>query len=65
MSENGHKNKIIELPISITVRELAQTMEASPIEVLHRHHARLPASHSWLGCLSALSPFLGSLVQFA
>ncbi len=34
MSENGHKSKVIELPISITVRELAQTMEASPIEVI-------------------------------
>jgi translation initiation factor IF-2 len=34
MSENGQENKIIELPISITVRELAQTLEASPIEVI-------------------------------
>jgi translation initiation factor IF-2 len=34
MSENGQENKIIELPVSITVRELAQTLEASPIEVI-------------------------------
>jgi translation initiation factor IF-2 len=34
MSENEQETKIIELPISITVRELAQTLEASPIEVI-------------------------------
>ena len=34
MSENGQETKIIELPISITVRELAQTLDASPIEVI-------------------------------
>jgi translation initiation factor IF-2 len=34
MSDNGHEAKIIELPLSITVRELAQTMEASPIDVI-------------------------------
>jgi translation initiation factor IF-2 len=34
MSENGHKNKTIELPASITVRELAQSMQSSPIEVI-------------------------------
>ncbi len=34
MSENGQETKIIELPVSITVRELAQTLEASPIEVI-------------------------------
>ena len=33
MSENGH-NKRIELPASITVRELAQNIEASPIDVI-------------------------------
>jgi translation initiation factor IF-2 len=33
MGENGH-NKAIELPAIITVRELADTMEASPIEVI-------------------------------
>ncbi|MGW8250423.1 MAG: translation initiation factor IF-2, partial [Anaerolineales bacterium] len=33
MSENGHGN-IIELPPSITVRELAQSINASPIEVI-------------------------------
>jgi len=32
MSENGHK--IIELPASITVRELALSIEASPIDVI-------------------------------
>ncbi len=32
MSENGHKK--IELPNSITVRELAQRMESSPIQVI-------------------------------
>ena len=34
MSDNGHKNKSIELPASITVRELAQSIETSPIEVI-------------------------------
>ncbi len=34
MSENGHKTKTIELPASITVRELAQTMQSSPIEII-------------------------------
>ncbi len=34
MSDIGQETKIIELPISITVRELAQTLEASPIEVI-------------------------------
>lgn len=34
MSENGQENKIIDLPVSITVRELAQTLDASPIEVI-------------------------------
>ncbi len=34
MSENGRKTKSIELPTSITVRELAQSIEASPIEVI-------------------------------
>ena len=33
MSKNGQKN-IIELPMSLTVRELADTMKASPIEVI-------------------------------
>ncbi|MCK4963118.1 MAG: translation initiation factor IF-2 N-terminal domain-containing protein, partial [Anaerolineales bacterium] len=33
MGENGH-NKPIELPASITVRELAESIEASPIEVI-------------------------------
>lgn len=33
MSDNGH-SKTIELPISITVRELAQTIKASPIEII-------------------------------
>lgn len=33
MSENG-RNKTIELPPTITVRELAQSIEASPIEVI-------------------------------
>ena len=32
MSENGHKK--IELPASITVRELAQMIQASPIQVI-------------------------------
>jgi translation initiation factor IF-2 len=34
MSDNGHINKSIELPASITVRELAQSIETSPIEVI-------------------------------
>jgi translation initiation factor IF-2 len=33
MGENGH-NKSIELPASITVRELAESIQASPIEVI-------------------------------
>jgi translation initiation factor IF-2 len=33
MGENGH-NKSIELPPSITVRELAESIQASPIEVI-------------------------------
>jgi translation initiation factor IF-2 len=32
MSENG--NKIIEIPLNITVRELAETIETSPIDVI-------------------------------
>ncbi len=32
MSENGHKT--IEIPASITVRELAETIQASPIDVI-------------------------------
>jgi translation initiation factor IF-2 len=34
MSENGHKSKTINLPASITVRDLAQAINASPIEVI-------------------------------
>ncbi len=34
MSESGQKTKTIELPISITVRELAQSINASPIDVI-------------------------------
>jgi len=34
MSENGQETKQIELPISITVRELAQTLDASPIDII-------------------------------
>ena len=34
MSGNGQISKSIELPASLTVRELALTMEASPIEVI-------------------------------
>lgn len=34
MSDNGHKTKTIELPASITVRELAQSIQSSPIEVI-------------------------------
>ncbi|OQY36196.1 MAG: translation initiation factor IF-2 [Anaerolineaceae bacterium 4572_5.1] len=34
MSENEQNSKKIELPISITVRQLAEVLEASPIEVI-------------------------------
>jgi translation initiation factor IF-2 len=34
MGENGHNEKRIELPANITVRELAQTIKASPIEII-------------------------------
>jgi translation initiation factor IF-2 len=34
MSDNGHNEKTIELPASITVRELAQSIQSSPIEVI-------------------------------
>jgi translation initiation factor IF-2 len=34
MSENGHGNETIELPQTITIRELAQTIKASPIEII-------------------------------
>jgi translation initiation factor IF-2 len=34
MGENGHNSKKIELPAQITVRELAQTIQSSPIEVI-------------------------------
>jgi translation initiation factor IF-2 len=34
MSENGQEIKQIELPVSITVRELAETLDASPIEII-------------------------------
>ncbi len=34
MSENGRNTKTIELPATITVRGLAQVIEASPIEVI-------------------------------
>ncbi|MCK5430339.1 MAG: translation initiation factor IF-2, partial [Anaerolineales bacterium] len=34
MSENGNNSKTIELPAHITVRDLAQAIEASPIEVI-------------------------------
>lgn len=34
MSENGHTQKTIELPVTMTVRELADTIEASPIDVI-------------------------------
>ena len=34
MSDNGQKNKTIELPPSITVRELAKTIDTSPIEII-------------------------------
>ena len=34
MSENGRSTKIIELPPTITVRELARTIQSSPIEII-------------------------------
>ncbi len=34
MSDNGHSTKTIELPSNITVRELAQIIQSSPIEVI-------------------------------
>lgn len=34
MSDNGHNTKTIELPATITVRELAQIIQTSPIEVI-------------------------------
>lgn len=34
MSENGHDTKVIELPANITVRELAQIINTSPIDVI-------------------------------
>ncbi|RPI34888.1 MAG: translation initiation factor IF-2 [Chloroflexota bacterium] len=34
MGDNGHNTKTIELPASITVRELAQSIHSSPIEVI-------------------------------
>ena len=34
MSENGQEIKQIDLPMSITVRELANTLDASPIEII-------------------------------
>lgn len=34
MSENGQKTKAIELPASITVRELAKAIDSSPIEII-------------------------------
>jgi len=34
MSENGNNSKKIELPSSITVRDLAQIMQTSPIDVI-------------------------------
>ena len=34
MSENGQTEKYIELPGSMTVRELSQTLKASPIEII-------------------------------
>jgi translation initiation factor IF-2 len=34
MSENGEEIKQVELPVSITVRELAQVLDASPIEII-------------------------------
>ncbi len=34
MSDNGRNNKIIELPATVTIRDLAREMEVSPIEVI-------------------------------
>jgi len=34
MGENGHGNEVIELPQTITIRELAQAIKASPIEII-------------------------------
>src|SRR5512139_3746751 len=34
MSENGYKTQTIELPPTITVRDLAKLMESSPIEII-------------------------------
>ncbi len=34
MSDNGHKTKTLEIPASLTVRELAKMMGESPIEVI-------------------------------
>jgi translation initiation factor IF-2 len=34
MSENGQEIKQIDLPVSITVRDLAKTLDASPIEII-------------------------------
>ena len=34
MSDNGHNTKRIDLPAQITVRELAQAIQASPIEII-------------------------------
>ncbi|HEC62219.1 MAG TPA: translation initiation factor IF-2 [bacterium] len=34
MSENGHDTKVIEIPANITVRELAQIINTSPIDVI-------------------------------
>ena len=34
MSDNGHNLKKIEIPANITVRDLAQTMQTSPIDVI-------------------------------
>ncbi len=34
MSENGQELKHVELPFSITVRDLAETLDASPIEII-------------------------------
>jgi translation initiation factor IF-2 len=34
MSENGHNAKTIELPATITVRDLARTIGSSPIEII-------------------------------
>ena len=34
MSENGQTTKTIELPATITVRDLADSIEASPIDII-------------------------------